>query len=210
MSVGTTAVRAYSTRPDQRLVGAGGSWSAWKAICPFELTKWTKTLQSDPIGATDYTDDRNLKRLRGSGDSRSHLLAIIDYANTGREKQVRQRFDHLQIAGRCDKYEPAEELRRFINDHATPWEPEPKVRKPKSPPRRIRVCDACGFEFSTVDERYCLECRKGVRSHLNQVGYLQNVPRKTFIHPDNYNAWREERGDPSPWGENAVKDLEEK
>ena len=162
------------------------------------------------IGYTPVSDDRLLKSMRGEGAERASRLAIIPYANTVRESSIRDQFAHLVVEPGKPIFQPAADLIDFIDTHANEWELPIKapLREPKKSKMVERTCEGCGKPYRTgVGYRYCSNCQSAIRDRLYAEGYLQRVPRKTKANPDNVGAaWK---GDPNPWGENAVKALED-
>lgn len=69
----------------------------------------------------------------------------------------------------------------------------------------IKLCERCQAESVDARERYCVSCRKVVRKELRESGYLQSVPRRAYRSPEQAQA----HGDGGPWGENAVRALED-
>jgi len=69
-----------------------------------------------------------------------------------------------------------------------------------------RICQ-CGMKFDTYEnDKYCVECRKGIRAMLKAANYLTPRPYPTKIKPDNRGHHSD---DPSPGDENAVRVLED-
>lgn len=73
-------------------------------------------------------------------------------------------------------------------------------------PIPVRSCELCKRDFRTKSsDRYCDVCRKVIKAELYRAGYLKPVPSPTSCRPE---SRHEREGEPSPWGENAVRALE--
>lgn len=168
------------------------------------------------IGRAVEGNNQGLKAMRGTGDGRAHLLAVIADANTEREAVIRQRFAHIKVEPGTTFFHPEPELLQFIAAHAIEWEPPVKAppprREPKPKPEHkrpktvvlVRTCEQCGVEFGSKEkDRYCGECQKALKKQWQEEGYLEKVPwRNPYASRPEYG-----RGD-DPDFENAVRSIE--
>lgn len=72
--------------------------------------------------------------------------------------------------------------------------------------RSNRPCEDCGQPTIHDDDRFCKDCRKARVAQMQADNYLRSVPRHAGRPSEKMQAPDME---PSPWGENAVRALEE-
>ena len=69
-----------------------------------------------------------------------------------------------------------------------------------------RVCERCNKRFETREsDRFCPKCRKIIVKELAQCGFLEKLPWTPYRAPEKRQATSD---GPSPYQENAIRDLE--
>lgn len=158
------------------------------------------------IGHGPRGDTKLLTSMRGTTRARSPILSVIS-SDVRSEAQVHRRFARLLTDPDESLYAPDQELLATIAAEATSWAPRAKRSCITA------SCERCEKDFdSPIDcrDRYCPRCQKLIKASLATSGYLQPLARPTWIKPDNYRSdFSERKGDPNPWQENAIKELED-